>query len=48
MHGISVGHEQQQLGHTIWTEVVMRNHQYRPWVDTTSPAAIVRLQFTAK
>ena len=43
MHGISVGHKQQQLGHTIWTEVVMRNHQYMPWVDTTSPTAVVTI-----
>ena len=48
MHGISGGSGKQQLGPTIWTEVLFKGSPVKALVDTGSPATIVGLKFALK
>lgn len=45
MHGISGSDGKQQLGPTIWTEVLLEGTPVKALVDTGSPATIVGLKF---
>lgn len=48
MHGISGGCWHQQLGPTIWTEVLFEGSPVKTLVDTGSSSTIVRLKFALK